>query len=247
MGAGGRGPGRSVAPRAFFSPSLSLSFPRAGFFPFSFSFFSFLERSPAPGVWNQLDKLLSYGAGEGRERAGGPGRGEEEEGEGERGGGAATGAGGAAGSGGGAARTPTGRPSPTLAHVVRGSAGGGREGPGVGAWEQAAERGGESCRRPSEQPGWRNEPGFRAAVNEAQGGRPGLHGLGGPRPPPPSKTFLSAELGAWARAAAAPCTHRPRRPGPGGGERRPGGHGGSGELGLGWPLYYPLRCSPGAH
>lgn len=78
MGAGGRGPGRSVAPRAFFSPSLSLSFPRAGFFPFSFSFFSFLERSPAPGVWNQLDKLLSYGAGEGRERAGGPGRGEEE-------------------------------------------------------------------------------------------------------------------------------------------------------------------------
>ena len=55
--------GRSVALRAFFSPSLSLSLPRAGFFPFSFSFFSFLERSPAPGVWNQLDKLLSYGAG----------------------------------------------------------------------------------------------------------------------------------------------------------------------------------------
>lgn len=46
--------------------SLALSLPLAGFFPFSFSFFSFLERSPAPGVWNQLDKLLSYGAGEGR-------------------------------------------------------------------------------------------------------------------------------------------------------------------------------------
>lgn len=94
----------------------------------------------------------------------------------------------------------------------------------------------------SEQPGWRNEPGFRAAVNEAQGGRPGLHGLGGPRPPPPSKTFLSAELGARARRRRA-LHASPSAAGPRGRERRPGGHGGSGELGLGWPLYYPLRCS----
>ena len=109
MGAGGRGPGAQCGSTGLF---LSISLPRAGFFPFSFSFFSFLERSPAPGVWNQLDKLLSYGAGEGRERAGGPGRGGGG-GEG-RGGGAATGGGGAAGSGGRGARIPTEKPSPTL-------------------------------------------------------------------------------------------------------------------------------------
>lgn len=65
--------------------SLALSLPRAGFFPFSFSFFSFLERSPAPGVWNQLDKLLSYGGGEGeegRERRAGARGGERTGGEG---------------------------------------------------------------------------------------------------------------------------------------------------------------------
>lgn len=65
--------------------SLALLLPRDGFFPFSFSFFSFLERSPAPGVWNQLDKLLSYGGGEGegvsgREARGGEGRGEDRRG-----------------------------------------------------------------------------------------------------------------------------------------------------------------------
>lgn len=33
---------------------------------FPFFFFFFLERSPAPGVWNRPDKLLSYGGGAAR-------------------------------------------------------------------------------------------------------------------------------------------------------------------------------------
>lgn len=47
------------APRALLAPSLAFSF-------FSFLFFFFLERSPAPGVWNRPDKLLSYGGGAAR-------------------------------------------------------------------------------------------------------------------------------------------------------------------------------------
>lgn len=60
--------GRSFALRAFLFLSRSLA---PAFSLLLFSFFSFLERSPAPGVWNQLDKLLSYGGGRGGEGAGG--------------------------------------------------------------------------------------------------------------------------------------------------------------------------------
>lgn len=48
----------SSARRALLAPSLAFSF-------LSLSFF-FLERSPAPGVWNQPDKPLSYGGGAAR-------------------------------------------------------------------------------------------------------------------------------------------------------------------------------------
>lgn len=124
----------------------SLSLPRAGFFPFSFSFFSFLERSPAPGVWNQLDKLLSYGGGRGGSgraaRGGGRGRGE------------AGGGGRAAAAWGWGAHPHPGTLPGFGASAGRGAGGGGRAGRG----SRRPGGGGESSPGNGERPGWRNEP-----------------------------------------------------------------------------------------
>lgn len=156
--------------------SLALSLPLAGFFPFSFSFFSFLERSPAPGVWNQLDKLLSYGAGKGRGRASGAGRGGE--GRALRGG-VGSGVEGLPPAG---ARVPPLGDCPQLwANVGEGltvATGKGREAAvGGSGWVRRRTRRASGLAE--------RELGFRAAVNEARGGRRGLHGFGGrglPRP-----------------------------------------------------------------
>jgi hypothetical protein len=167
----GAGGGAKHAGRPLRAAGLARSLSRARrLFPFSLPFFSFLERSPAPGVWNQLDKLLSYGGGG--------------EGEGRGGGGAGS-------------RAPrlAGRRAPTLTQ-----AGGSGAAAGRGAL------GGQRSRKPRKR-------------------GPGGRGFAQPRapPPPPSKTFLSAEAGAGPRAP-----HRPRparsalggRPGPA--ERRAG-------------------------
>lgn len=87
--------------------------------------------------------------------------------------------------------------------------------------ESAAGGAGESFRGRGEQRCWRNEPGFRAAINEARGGQRGLHGLGGhglprrarhsfplnwapgPAPPPPSPVRVALGRPAGARAGVA--------------------------------------------
>lgn len=213
------------------------SLPLAGFFPFSFSFFSFLERSPAPGVWNQLDKLLSYGGGRG-------GSGRRGEGRGGRGGGAAAGGGGATGpgrgGGAGACAPPGGDPPRLWANLIRRADAGGREGGGSGRPGAGVSHAAD----PASSPAWRNEPGFRAAINEARGGRRGLHGLGGRGLPRRARHSFPLN---WAPGPAPP--PRPARIALG--ERRPArgwgvaGHGRARSKARGGPLS-PLRCSPGA-
>lgn len=178
------------------------------------------------------------GGGGGSERAGGAGRGREGRGQAGRAlrGGVGTGPGASAGRGTG---TLFGDSPQLWANVgedltVVGAGGGGRRRRGAGV-SQAADRAAGLAER----------AGFRAAINEARRGRQGVLGFGPRCLPPPSKTFLSAELGAWACAAAAPCTHRSRRAaGLRAGEQRWGWGWGWGQRGAGIDALGGPPCPP---